>query len=114
MTDSEDLLSGEEKEFLDEAFGGGYQVHRFMPPDALLSPSAEEVCEREQMADVLRGALGCLTERQAQVIRLRYGLEDGVERTQEAAAKSLGITQQTLAGHEMAALKSLRFNLFRG
>lgn len=49
-----------------------------------------------------------LNTQQRQVITLRYGLEDGIERSLVQVAKQLNITRESVRHHERQALKFLR------
>lgn len=53
-------------------------------------------------------AFEILKEKQKKVLILRYGLMDGIERTQEEVAEILGITHQGIDSAEKAAYEKLR------
>ncbi len=53
-------------------------------------------------------ALKCLTLKEAAVIRLRFGLDCGKERTLEEVGKVLGVTRERVRQLEFRALKKLR------
>lgn len=53
-------------------------------------------------------ALKCLTLKEAAVIRLRFGLDCGKERTLEEVGKILGVTRERVRQLEFRALKKLR------
>ena len=53
-------------------------------------------------------ALKCLTLKEAAVIRLRFGLDCGQERTLEEVGKILGVTRERVRQLEFRALKKLR------
>ena len=53
-------------------------------------------------------ALTCLTLREAAVIRLRFGLDCGQERTLEEVGKMLGVTRERVRQLEHRAIKKLR------
>ena len=53
-------------------------------------------------------ALKCLTLKEAAVIRLRFGLDRGQERTLEEVGKVLGVTRERVRQLEFRALKKLR------
>lgn len=69
---------------------------------------AERLGERELCAQ-LRGLIGCvLTEREAKVIRLRYGLEGGAALTQQQTAERIGVSRSYVSRIEKRALEKLR------
>ena len=53
-------------------------------------------------------AIESLNEREQQVIRLRFGLEDGRSRTLEELGKNFGLTRERIRQIEFKALKKLR------
>ncbi len=52
--------------------------------------------------------LSTLTDREKQVIRLRYGLEDGHSRTLEEVGKKFNVTRERIRQIEMKAIKKLK------
>ena len=52
--------------------------------------------------------LVCLTPKEIAVIRLRFGLDRGEQRTLEEVGKILGITRERVRQLESRALKKLR------
>ena len=56
----------------------------------------------------INNALKCLTLKEAAVIRLRFGLDCGEERTLEEVGKILGVTRERIRQLEFRALKKLR------
>jgi RNA polymerase primary sigma factor len=59
---------------------------------------------REHLLEVLR----TLTDREAAVLKLRYGLEDGRPRTLEEVGKVFDITRERIRQIEAKALRKLR------
>lgn len=59
---------------------------------------------RELLSDVL----GTLTEREENVLRLRFGLDDGRPRTLEEVGKTFGVTRERIRQVEAKALRKLR------
>lgn len=68
------------------------------------SDSASYSLLREQLCNILN----TLTPREAQVIRLRFGLEDGRPRTLEEVGKQFKITRERIRQIEAKALRKLR------
>ena len=53
-------------------------------------------------------ALDELTDRERQVVRLRFGLEDGQARTLEEVGKEFGVTRERIRQIEAKTLAKLR------
>ncbi len=68
----------------------------------------QELVERTLMLDMLSNAMDMLSDREQAVIRLRYGLEDGISRTSLQVAKKLDITHADVRRLEQHAKKKLR------
>ncbi len=64
--------------------------------------------EEEVDRAVLRRALTKLTRRERRIVELRYGLRDGVERTQKQVADCLGISQSYISRLEKRIIRRLR------
>jgi RNA polymerase primary sigma factor len=78
----------------------------FIPDEDALVPAeaAYHTLLREQLGDVL----GTLTLREAKVLRLRFGLEDGRPRTLEEVGKEFNVTRERIRQIEAKALRKLR------
>ncbi|HAL63215.1 MAG TPA: RNA polymerase sigma factor RpoD [Clostridiales bacterium] len=78
----------------------------FIPDDDAPAPSevASFVMLKEQLEDVLK----TLTTREAKVLRLRFGLEDGRPRTLEEVGKEFDVTRERIRQIEAKALRKLR------
>ena len=76
-------------------------------PDEGLSveEQAEESIEREERRKRLEEALSHMTPRTQQVLRLRYGLDDGQPRTLEEVAKVFGVTRERIRQIEARAFR---------
>ena len=57
---------------------------------------------------LLVGALKRLSPRETRIMKLRFGLEDGEEKTQKEVADCLGISQSYISRLEKRILKKLR------
>jgi RNA polymerase nonessential primary-like sigma factor len=64
----------------------------------------------EEMFEALRGAVDTLDTRAAALLRLRYGLDDGVPRTLQDVARAVGISRGRAGQIEAQALLRLRRN----
>ena len=78
----------------------------FIPDDDAPAPSdaASFVLLKEQLNDVL----STLTPREAQVLKLRFGLDDGRQRTLEEVGKEFEVTRERIRQIEAKALRKLR------
>ena len=78
----------------------------FIEDDSALSPadSAAFSMLREELAT----ALESLTDRERQVVKLRFGLEDGRARTLEEVGKEFNVTRERIRQIEAKALRKLR------
>ena len=74
----------------------------------LLSPSPEEEATRELLRQRVRDALSVLTQRERQVIELRFGISDGRARTLDVVGNALGVTRERARQIEAQALTKLR------
>ena len=59
---------------------------------------------KEQIADVL----STLSEREARVLELRFGLGDGISHTLEEVGQEFGVTRERIRQIEAVALRKLR------
>jgi len=67
-----------------------------------------EFANRSMESERINEVLAQLTEREARVIRLRYGLEDGRTHTLEEVGKEFNVTRERIRQIEAKALKKLR------
>ena len=67
--------------------------------------------EQDAERAVLRRAVAALSPRERQIMELRFGLADGVERTQKEAADALGISQSYISRLEKRILHQLKAQL---
>ena len=80
----------------------------------ILGSDANAVSQQlEQDAEraVLRSAVAALSARERQIMELRFGLTDGVERTQKEAADALGISQRYISRLEKRIIRTLKARL---
>lgn len=78
----------------------------FIPDDDAPAPAdaASLMLLKEQLNEVL----STLTDREAKVLRLRFGLEDGRSRTLEEVGKEFNVTRERIRQIEAKALRKLR------
>ncbi|RME80317.1 MAG: RNA polymerase sigma factor RpoD [Caldilineae bacterium] len=78
----------------------------FIEDDSLPAPAdaASQQLLREQMQEILSQ----LSERERQVLEMRFGLNDGTSRTLEEVGKEFGVTRERIRQIEAKALRKLR------
>lgn len=81
-------------------------IGNFIPDDDAPSPSdqAADILLREQIEQVVN----TLSQREAKVLRLRFGLEDGRMRTLEEVGREFSVTRERIRQIESKALRKLR------
>ena len=67
--------------------------------------------EQDAERAILRRAVDSLSPRERQIMELRFGLADGVERTQKEAADALGISQSYISRLEKRIIHTLKAQL---
>ena len=72
------------------------------------SDSLEELAEQTNLADLIEDALSKLTPREAQVLRLRFGLLDDQNRHLAEIGQALGVSRERVRQIEAEALAKLR------
>ena len=80
----------------------------------ILGSDENQISQRlEQDAEraVLRRAVDSLSPRERQIMELRFGLLDGVERTQKEVADAIGISQSYISRLEKRIIRQLREQL---
>ncbi|MCL4393253.1 MAG: sigma-70 family RNA polymerase sigma factor [Chloroflexi bacterium] len=78
----------------------------FIPDDE--TPGPDEMALRQQVRTDISGALTTLSQREQQVLNLRFGLQDGRARTLEEVGQVLGKTRERIRQIESKALRKLR------
>jgi RNA polymerase primary sigma factor len=77
----------------------------FIPDDAARASS--EAASYEQLKEQVRDVLHTLSDREAHVLQLRFGLEDGRSRTLEDVGEVFGVTRERARQIEAKALIKL-------
>ncbi|WP_230298331.1 RNA polymerase sigma factor RpoD [Aerococcus sanguinicola] len=78
----------------------------FIEDNEAMSP--EEFTSQEMLKEQLNEVLDTLTDREENVFRLRFGLEDGQSKTLEQVGKQFGVTRERIRQIEAKALRKLR------
>ena len=78
----------------------------FIPDE--LAPAPAEVASLSLLKEQLDEVLGTLTDREAKVLRLRFGLDDGRPRTLEEVGQRFQVTRERIRQIEAKALRKLR------
>jgi len=74
--------------------------------DKTLLPS--QVASRKLLADQIRAVLADLSAREQKILRMRFGLDDGVTHTLEEVGKEFGVTRERIRQIEAKALEKIR------
>ena len=78
----------------------------FVPDESNMSP--EDFTIHEMLKEEISDVLLTLTEREEQVLRLRFGLDDGSSKTLEEVGQMFGVTRERIRQIEAKALRKLR------
>ena len=78
----------------------------FVPDESNMSP--EDFTIHEMLKEEIGDVLLTLTEREEQVLRLRFGLDDGSSKTLEEVGQMFGVTRERIRQIEAKALRKLR------
>ena len=72
------------------------------------TPGPADAAANAMLAETLHALLDTLTEREANVLRLRYGLYDGKALTLDEVGKKFGVTRERIRQIENKAIRKLR------
>ena len=72
------------------------------------SPAPQDAAAYTMLKDQLEEVMNTLTPREAKVLKLRFGLEDGKARTLEEVGKEFDVTRERIRQIEAKALRKLR------
>jgi RNA polymerase primary sigma factor len=78
----------------------------FIEDDKVLGPV--DAAARQLLKEQVRGALSVLSDREREVLEMRFGLKDGQEHTLEEVGKHFGVTRERIRQIEAKALRKLR------
>jgi RNA polymerase primary sigma factor len=100
------LRSSKQPVPLDMAIGDGAELRELLPDTRTPSP-ADAVFDHD-LSRHLERALSTLTFREAEILRLRFGLGEGIERTLEEVGRRFHVTRERIRQIEVRALQKLR------
>ena len=72
------------------------------------TPGPADATSNAMLAEALRDILSTLTDREADVLRMRFGMEDGRAHTLEEVGQSFGVTRERIRQIENKAIRKLR------
>lgn len=78
----------------------------FIPDESALEPV--DAASKELLREQIRNVLGYLSEREREVLEMRFGLNDGKDHTLEEVGRSFGVTRERIRQIEAKALRKLR------
>ena len=109
-------ISGQKAEVsLDEPINTDWDGNELLLSD-VLGTDADTVhrpLEDDAERQLLREAIGLLSEREQTIVRLRYGLSGGQEKTQKEVADHMGISQSYISRLEKRIMLRLRREITR-
>jgi RNA polymerase primary sigma factor len=102
------LQSAEEPVSLERPVGDedSSQLGDFIEDDEAMEPM--DAAAREMLREQVQNALGALSERERQVLELRFGLIDGKDHTLEEVSRYFNVTRERIRQIEAKALRKLR------
>lgn len=78
----------------------------FIPDEKNSSPS--QLVTQSLLRDLIKEVLVDLTDREQKILKMRFGLEDGVSHTLEEVGKVFGVTRERIRQIESKALEKIR------
>lgn len=85
---------------------GDVELGDFVEDDSMLQP--DEMTDTNLLNDTLEKLLAGLTAREARILRLRYGLQDGQTRTLHQVAEKFGLSRERIRQIEREAMAKIR------
>ncbi len=80
---------------------------------SIIPAQEEDVADKvfkKKVREKIMAAVNSLDDREAKILKLRFGLEDGVQRTLEEVGREMGLSKERVRQLELKALKELRRN----
>jgi RNA polymerase primary sigma factor len=78
----------------------------FIPDER--NPTPSQLTARAMLRDLIREIMIDLTEREQQILKMRFGLDDGISHTLEEVGKAFGVTRERIRQIEAKALEKIR------
>ncbi|MGC9968650.1 MAG: sigma-70 family RNA polymerase sigma factor [Minisyncoccia bacterium] len=78
----------------------------FIPDERNATPS--QLTARAMLRDLIREIMIDLSEREQQILKMRFGLNDGVSHTLEEVGRAFGVTRERIRQIEAKALEKIR------
>jgi RNA polymerase primary sigma factor len=78
----------------------------FLADESVVEPG--DAASKELLREQIRTVLGHLSDREREVLEMRFGLTDGKDHTLEEVGKSFGVTRERIRQIEAKALRKLR------
>jgi len=78
----------------------------FIPDERNATPS--QLTARAMLRDLIKEIMIDLTEREQQILKMRFGLDDGISHTLEEVGKAFGVTRERIRQIEAKALEKIR------
>lgn len=78
----------------------------FIPDER--NPTPSQLTARAMLRDLIKEIMIDLTEREQQILKMRFGLEDGISHTLEEVGKAFGVTRERIRQIEAKALEKIR------
>jgi len=82
------------------------QLGDFIEDDKV--PAPVDAASRQLLKEQIQGALSVLSEREREVLEMRFGLKDGQDHTLEEVGRYFGVTRERIRQIEAKALRKLR------
>ena len=86
--------------------GGSAELADFIADDSVVEPG--DAASNQLLREQVRNVLGHLSDRERQVLEMRFGLKDGKDHTLEEVGKEFGVTRERIRQIEAKALRKLR------
>jgi RNA polymerase primary sigma factor len=78
----------------------------FIPDER--NPTPSQLTARAMLRDLIKEIMIDLTEREQQILKMRFGLDDGIQHTLEEVGKAFGVTRERIRQIEAKALDKIR------